>query len=57
MHDYFLFLGRNFQTRNARKLVKGSKNSDYSLVSSKNLSQKFTSTVSTQGQVTWAIKV
>jgi len=35
-----LFFGQNFSTRNTRKPIKGSKNSDYSLVSNKNLSQK-----------------
>jgi len=40
-----LFLGHNFWTRNARKQIKGSKNSsaDYSLFSNKNLSQKIPS--------------
>jgi len=35
-----LFLGHNFWTRNARKLIKGLKDSDYSLVSNKNLNKK-----------------
>jgi len=35
-----LGLGHNFVSRNARKLIKGSKGSDYSLVSNKSLSQK-----------------
>jgi len=35
-----LFLGHNFWTRNARKLIKGSTDSVYRLESNKNLSQK-----------------
>jgi len=39
----FLFIGHNFWTRITRKLIKGSKDSDYSLVSNKNFSQNFSS--------------
>jgi len=49
-----LVLGHNFWTRNARKSIKVSKDSDYSLVSNKNLSQKLPIVVGTQGQVTLA---
>jgi len=38
-----LFLGNNFRTRNDRKLIKGSKDLDSSLVSNKNLIQKIPS--------------
>jgi len=38
-----LFLGHNFQTRNARKPNKALKDSDSSLVSNKTLSQKIPS--------------
>jgi len=34
------FLSHNFGTKNVRKPIKGSKDSDYSLVSKQNLSQK-----------------
>ena len=49
-----LFLGHNFWTSNPRKPVKGSKDSHYSLVSNKSLSQKIPSSSWRQGQVTWA---
>jgi len=49
-----LFFSHKFLTRNARKPSKGSKDSDFSLVSNKNLNQKFPLAVGTQGQVTWA---
>jgi len=45
-----LFSGHNFSTRNTRKPIKGSKNSDSSLVSNKNLSQKIPSSSWAQGQ-------
>jgi len=34
--DFLLLLSHTFWTRNARKLIKGSKDLDYSLVSNKN---------------------
>jgi len=49
-----LFLGHNFWTRNARKLMKGSKDSDSSLVSNENLSEILASSSWALGQVTWA---
>jgi len=45
-----LFLGHNFRTRNAIKPMKWSKDSDYSLVCIKNLSQKFPLAVGSLGQ-------
>jgi len=36
----FCFFGHNFWTRNTRKLIEGSRYSDYNLVSTENLSQK-----------------
>jgi len=35
----FMFFGHNFCTRNSRKPIKGSKDLDFSLVSTKNLSE------------------
>ena len=47
-------LDHNFWTRNARKLIKGSKDSVLSLVSNKNFSEILWSSVWALGQVTWA---
>ena len=44
-----LFFGCNFSTRNIRKLIKGLKSSDYSLVSTKRLGQKLALAVDTLG--------
>jgi len=51
-----LLSGHNFWTRNARWQLKGSKDSFYSLVSTKNLSQKLALAVSAQALVTSAKK-
>jgi len=45
------FSSNNFDSRNARKPIKGPKDSDNSLVSKKNLSQKMACWVGAQGQV------
>jgi len=50
----FCLFVHNFRTRNARKPIKDLKDSDYSLVTTKNLSQKFPTVIGAQGQVTWA---
>ena len=47
-------LDHNFWTRNARKLIKGSKGSDSSLVSNENFSEILWSSGWALGQVTWA---
>jgi len=44
----------NSWTRNARKLIKGSEDSDFSLASNKNLSEILPSSIYAQGQVTCA---
>jgi len=49
-----LFLDHNFLTGNARKLFKGSKDSDSSLVSNQNYSEIFPSNGWALDQVTWA---
>jgi len=47
-------LDHNFSTRNARKLIKGSKDSDSSLVSNQNLCEILWPSGWALGQVTWA---
>jgi len=47
-------LDRNFWTRNARKSIKGSKDSDSSLVSNENVSETLWPSGWTLGQATWA---
>jgi len=47
-----MFFGHNVWTRNDRKPIKGPKNSDFSLVSTENLSQKFPPAVGAQGPIT-----
>jgi len=47
-------LDHNFCTSNARKSIKGSKNSDSSLVSNANFSETLWSGVWALGQATWA---
>jgi len=47
-------LDYNFKTRNARKSIKGSKNSDSSLVSNKRFSKMLWPSGWALGQVTWA---
>jgi len=47
-------LDHNFGTRNARKLIKGSKNSDSSLVSNENFSETLWHSSWALGQATWA---
>jgi len=51
-----LFLDHNFSTRRARKLIKGSKDSDSSLVSNENLSEILWPSGLDLGQVTRAQK-
>jgi len=46
-----LFLGHNFRTRNVRKSIKGSKDSDSSLLSNENLSKILPSRGWALGQV------
>jgi len=56
----FWFLAHNFGSRYARKTLKGSKDADHSLVSKKNLSQKYGSlgwgpgSSFTTGRLWWA---
>jgi len=50
----FRFLNHNFRSRNAKKLIKGSNDLNYSLVSNKTLSRKIGSWFNAQGQVTSA---
>ena len=45
------FLSHNFGFSYVKKLIKDSKNMDFSLVSNKNFSQKIVGWISTQGQV------
>ena len=52
-----MFLSHNFGSRYASKLIKGSKDTDHSLVSKKNLSQKMDHWVGTQGLVKLAKNV
>jgi len=47
-------LDHNFRTRNARKSIKGSKDSDSSLVSSENFSETLFPSGWALGQATWA---
>jgi len=47
-------LDQNFSTRNVEKLIKGSKDSDSSLVSNKNFSETLWPSGWALGQVTWA---
>jgi len=47
-------LDHNFSTINPRKWINTSKDSDYSLVSNKNLSEILPSNGWAQGQATWA---
>jgi len=47
-------LEHNFRTRNARKSIKGSKDSDSSLVSNENFSETLSSSGLALGQATWA---
>ena len=49
-----LILGHNFWTRSARKLIKGSKDFDSSLVSNENLSETLWPSSWALGQATWA---
>ena len=50
-----LFLGHDFWTRNVRKPIKGSEDSDSSLVSNTNLSEILpSSAIWAQGQATWS---
>jgi len=50
----FGFLSLNFRSRNAKKLIKGPNDLNYSLVSNKTLNQKFGSLGCTQGTTTSA---
>ena len=45
----FVFLSHNFRSKNAKKLIKGSNDLNYSLVSSKTLSQKIGSSLWSPG--------
>jgi len=47
-------LDHNFSTRNVRKLIKGSKDADSSLVSNKNFSETLWPSGWALGQATWA---
>jgi len=51
------FFSRNVSTRNVRKLIKGSQDSDYGLDSNKNLSQKWALAVGAQGTMVSAKNV
>jgi len=47
-------MDHNFWTRNARKFIKGLKDSDFTLVSDENFSELLESSSWALGQVTWA---